>query len=76
MAKCPICGGTGNTKNIIGKPLTEQEYLQSCNTEQLADVFFDYRYANATPRQKLWMSASEECIKTDIVEWLKQLHKE
>ena len=37
MAKCPICGGTGNTINIIGKPLTEQEYLQTCNTEQLAE---------------------------------------
>ena len=56
-------------------PMTEQEYLQTCTTEQLADVFFEYRYVNATPRQKLWMSASEECIKTDIVEWLKQPHR-
>lgn len=56
------------------KPMTEQEYLQTCNTEQLADVFFEYRYAYSTPRQKLWMSASEKCIKTDIVEWLKQPH--
>ena len=55
-------------------PMTEQEYIQTCNTEQLADVLFEYRYVNATPRQKLWMSASEKCIKTDIVEWLKQPH--
>lgn len=61
-------------KNEMAKPMTEQEYIQSCNTEQLADVFFEYRYANATPRQKLWMSASEKCIKTDIVEWLKKPH--
>lgn len=56
------------------KPIvqTNEEYIHSLNTEQLADVFFEYRYVNATPRQKLWMSASEECIKTDIVEWLKQ----
>ena len=56
--------------------MTNEEYLKSCDTEQLADVFFEYRYVNATPRQKLWMSASEECIKADIVEWLKQPHTE
>ena len=57
-------------------PLTNEGWLRTATTEQLANVFFEYRYANATPRQKLWMSASEKCIKTDIVEWLKQLHKE
>jgi hypothetical protein len=74
MAKCPICGGTGNTKNIIGKPLTEQEYIQTCTTEQLADVFFEYRYVNATPQQQLWLSANEDFVKGGIVEWLKQPH--
>jgi hypothetical protein len=56
------------------EPMTEQEYLQTCTTEHLANAFFEYRYINATPRQKLWMSASEKCIKTDIAEWLKQTH--
>ena len=70
-AKEIFVNGTGN----IPKPLTEQEYLQTCNTKQLADVFFDYRYVNATPRQKLWMSTNEKCIKADIVEWLKQPHQ-
>ena len=70
--KCDVCGGCGEFDAF--KPMTNEEYLRSLNTEQLADVFFDYRYANATPRQKLWMSASEECIKTDMVEWLKQQH--
>ena len=54
---------------------TNEEWLKQCTTEQLADVFFEYRYVNATPRQKLWMSAIEKCIKTDIAEWLKQPHK-
>ena len=65
---CPMCNGTGEVEQ------TNEEWLKSMSTEQLADVFFEYRYINATPRQKLWMSASEECIKTDIVEWLKQPH--
>ena len=68
--ECDRCNGSGEVQ------MTNEEYLHSCNTEQLADAFFEYRYANATPRQKLWMSASEECIKKDIVGWLKQPHKE
>ena len=55
-------------------PMTEQEYIQTCNTEQLADVFFDYRYINATPQQQLWLSANEDFVKCGIVEWLKQPH--
>ena len=85
--KCPrckfynICKGRLNetVENCVRFKSVEQtneEWLKQCTTEQLANVFFEYRYANATPRQKLWMSASEKCIKTDIVEWLKQLHKE
>ena len=66
--ECPQCHGSGEVE------MTNEEYLKSCNTEQLANAFFEYRYTYATPRQKLWMSANEKCIKTDIVEWLKQPH--
>ena len=62
---CPLCGGSGEV-------MTEQEYLQTCNTEQLADVFFEYRYINATPQQQLWLSANEDFVKGGIVKWLKQ----
>ena len=75
MAKCPICGGTGNTKNIIGKPLTEQEYLQTCSTEQLAewitDIVYECRDCDDCMDCRLgW------CSKDYVVEWLKQPHKE
>lgn len=66
---CIECDGTGEVE------MTNEYFLRTATTEQLADVFFEYRYVNATPRQKLWMSASEKCIKTDIVEWLKQPHQ-
>lgn len=78
--KCEYCDGNSTECELVGRsecpktPKTEQEYIQTCNTEQLANAFFEYRYANANPKQKLWMSASEKCIKTDIVEWLKQPH--
>ena len=32
--KCPVCDGKG-----VVEPLTEQEYIQTCNTEQLVKVF-------------------------------------
>lgn len=64
---CDYCWGTG-----VVEPLTEQEYLQTCDTEQLANVFFEYRYINATPQQQLWLSANEDFVKGGIVEWLKQ----
>ena len=70
--RCDVCETYfDKDENVV---LTEQEWLQTCTAEQLADVFFEYRYVNATPRQKLWMSASEECIKKDVVKWLKQPH--
>ena len=64
--ECPQCNGTGEV------PMTNEEYLKSCTTEQLADVFFDYRYINATPQQQLWLSANEDFVKGGIAEWLKQ----
>ena len=56
-------------------PMNNEQFIRFCDTEQLANTFFEYRYTYATPRQKLWMSANEKCIKTDIVEWLKQPHQ-
>ena len=53
---------------------TNKEWLQTATTEQVADVFFEYRYINATPQQQLWLSANEDFVKGGIVEWLKQPH--
>lgn len=72
--KCPICGGTGDTKNIIGKPLTEQEYIQSCNTEQLAELLCDVWYGIDDVINI--MAEDGEINKKDaIVKWLKQPHQ-
>lgn len=53
---------------------TNEEWLKQANTEQLANVLFEYRYINATPQQQLWLSANEDFVKGGIVEWLKQPH--
>lgn len=86
--KCPKCNGTGEMQicemGFIGKDecdkchgkgyLNEEEWLHTLNTEQLAEVFFDYRYVNATPQQQLWLSANEDFVRGGIAEWLKQPH--
>ena len=72
MAKCPICGGTGNTKNIIGKPQTEQEFIQTCNTEQLAEVLFSwYKLGRLDAINK-----HTEVKKDWLIEHLEQPHRE
>ena len=68
--KCPICGGTGKTKNIIGKPLTEQEYMQTCTTEQLADVLLTIYQEGIDDCKQDWWRYTKEYF----VDWLKQPH--
>ena len=77
--ECPKCGyfadgGTDPQKakemfvkgmGDIPKPLTEQEYIQSCNTEQLAEEIYECVMTHP------WHISKEV-----ILEWLKQPHKE
>ena len=63
------------------KPMTKEEYLKSCNTEQLAEWIADKindtvysmsidAWAGDVDRDEYWQRKSE------WVEWLKQPHKE
>ena len=82
MAKCPICGGTGDTKNIIGKPLTEQEWLQTADTEQLAEFLIASikkckSCASGIGPDEVADCPFGECgchFKDEVVKWLKQPH--
>ena len=73
--KCEYCHGTGEVEQ------TEQEYIQTCNTEQLAEFLAD-KYNEVVDT----VLSDESCIiddadqddywyrKVDIVEWLKKPH--
>lgn len=63
---CFMCDGKGT----IGKPLTEQEYIQTCNTEQLADVIADFYLLGYTNGY----NETDIAPKKKWVEWLKQPH--
>lgn len=83
--KCEYCDGTNAECNLAGRfecprtPKTEQEYIQICNTEQLADVLweqingaFNSGYACCNLKQDKDYIGRYKRFK----EWLKQPHHE
>lgn len=68
---CPTCGGKGEIEQ------TEQEYIQTCNTEQLAEFLYDIAYfdnwSDAIMNDSL---INETAVEYAIEKWLKQPHKE
>lgn len=75
---CDYCWGTG-----VVEPMTEQEYLQTCNTEQLAKfIFWQHFDVYGKTLYELMVNASKgvsrdkqaEVMIGAVVEWLKQPH--
>lgn len=65
--KCEWCNGTGEVEQ------TEQEYIQTCNTEQLAEVLADVSlWIHPYMKQKNRF----ELLKKQFYGWLKQPHRE
>lgn len=70
--KCEVCNGTGEV-------MTEQEWLQTCDAEQLADFIADVCYELL---DDVWSNDGDtscdyrETEKNYWVEWLKQPHSE
>ena len=61
------------------KPMTEQEYLQSCNTEQLAEEIYGFVWCCNELWQRLCCSGDGTDKESDLKivrEWLKQPHSE
>ena len=80
--KCPNCGGSGKIFCSMCKGtglyheddlITEQKYIQTCNTEQLAEVLADVALS-VHPFMK--QKNRFELLKKQFYEWLKQPHKE
>lgn len=56
-------------RNVAHKPLTNEEYIRNCSTEQLAETIAQYFYGwttNSTPY---------DIILHSVVEWLKEKHE-
>ena len=67
MAKCPICGGTGDTTNNI--PPTNEQWFCQLSTEEKAKEMCVIMADMAEANDGVW---DEEMIE----EWLKEEHHE
>ena len=81
MAKCPICGGTGDTKNNI--PPTNEQWFCSLSTEEKAKfIFWQHFDVYGKTLYELMVNASKgvsrdkqaEVMIGAVVEWLKEKH--
>ena len=78
LAKCHKCNGTGEVQ------MTNEEYLKSCNTEQLAKfIFWQHFDVYGKTLYELMVNASRgvsrdkqaEVMIGAVVEWLKEKHE-
>ena len=77
--KCEWCNGTGEVEQ------TEEEFIQSCTTEQLADILYNFfmarTFCHICPENNV-CDIGYKCKygtgdkKEDFVLWLKQPHHE
>lgn len=81
MAKCPICGGTGDTVNNI--PPTNEQWFCSLSTEEKAEfsmrVFKNCTWCldGGSPQECPFNEFSEHCpaeSKENMMKWLKEKH--
>ena len=84
--KCPKCNGQRykapdmpcgrcDGKGVV-EPLNEQEYLQTCTTEQLAEEISHLVFGGDFKKhisKRVYINMHS--FKTEIVEWLKQPHR-
>lgn len=74
---CGWCMGQGelDLEIVPTEPQTEQEYLQTCTTEQLAEALLEWWIDGADTYTQFGLFQHEiDEAKEKIVEWLKQPH--
>ena len=78
---CGHCQGTGKVRSI-GEPMTNEEYIKSLNTEQLAEFIADeLNYAIERVLESVWLNDGDTDRdeyyqrKSDVLEWLKEKHE-
>lgn len=74
--QCDVCETYfDKNENIV---LTEQNWLQTCNTEQLAEAIYNFVWCSNELWQQLCCNGDVTNMESDlriVREWLKQPHK-
>ena len=86
LKSCPFEEPVGKYEIERSTPMTEQEYIQTCNTEQLARFLHDVQFSCNTctlTSFRLYKSKIMKCPlqvscakENGVMEWLKQPHSE
>lgn len=63
---CFMCDGKGT----IGEPMTNEEWLRQCTTEELAGAIYEWHSLGYT-RHRIGLKLNPP---TEILEWLKEKH--
>lgn len=80
---CPKCGGGGKVYCTMCKGtglyheedlITEQEYIQTCTTEQLAEWLQEHMDCVGCPASQEKCHRYYDACKEVMMEWLKQPH--
>ena len=67
---CFMCDGKGT----IGEPMTNEEWLRSCTTEQLAKWLQEHMDCSNCDCNKDLCYKGYDCCELAFLEWLKQPH--
>lgn len=79
LSHIDICTLGSPCPNQRSTPMTEQEWLQTCNTEQLAEAIYYLTWFHTELDERLDKNVKNGCYNDDenikiVMEWLKQPH--
>ena len=75
--KCDFCDGTGVFITNAVEPMTNEEHLHSCNTEQLAEELLAWWFDGANTYSQFGLFKWEiDEAKEKIMKWLKEKHND
>ena len=57
------------------KPLTNEEWMKTLDTEELVDHLYDWRKDGSSVERQMWLDKHKERIKMQIRGWLKAKHE-
>ena len=71
---CQVVGTRTECKSY--KPMTNEEWLKSLDTEGLVDYLYEVHKGGNTVERQAWIEKHKERVKMQFRGWLKAVHKD
>lgn len=59
----------------IPKPMTNEEWIKSLDTEGLVDYLYEVHKGGNSVERQMWIERHKEQVKMQFRGWLKEIHK-